>query len=574
MILKNLKNLKTGTKLTLGFGLIILFAVIICVQGVIGISKLYKQTSKIERLGDVRANYNLARLYGRTMAHTKNLAFGEKADSAIASAISGLELLKEQASSDEKVIAEQTISALNNYRSVFSESRKNIEIYNGVIAKGQALGDKMRETLQSANMSETSPVSFYFIQARLYATSFFAYGKPELLPLAHNSISKAIEVNNGNSVFADVLSAYQDNLKTFESTALQQALIDQRIVPIGSEITSLFTSLNQESRTTAFEIKASIMVITSVLFILVLITSFVISWLNTRYFTTMLNKGVALASNFAAGNITFNNFTQEELELKDEMGDLILSLSNMSGKIREIVNRIQTGAESVSLASAQISESTQQLSQGANQQAASTEEASSSMEEMYASIQQNSDNANTADRIAQKSADGIRNLSIASEKSLNSVKEIVTKIDIINDIAFQTNLLALNAAVEAARAGEQGKGFAVVAAEVRRLAERSKLAANDIVELSKVCLSVTEETVQQLNAIVPDIEKNNTLVQEISLSSKEQTSGADQINVAIQQLNQITQQNAAASEELATSSEELASQAEHLKDVVSYFKIG
>ncbi|HYX08185.1 MAG TPA: methyl-accepting chemotaxis protein, partial [Bacteroidales bacterium] len=145
---------------------------------------------------------------------------------------------------------------------------------------------------------------------------------------------------------------------------------------------------------------------------------------------------------------------------------------------------------------------------------------------------------------------------------------------IINDIAFQTNILALNAAVEAARAGEHGKGFAVVAAEVRKLAERSKVAADEIVSLSVKSVKTTEDAGNMIDDLIPEIQKTARLVQEITAASLEQNSGADQVNGAIQQLNQVTQQNAAASEELATSAEEMANQAEQLRDSISFFRIG
>ncbi len=252
---------------------------------------------------------------------------------------------------------------------------------------------------------------------------------------------------------------------------------------------------------------------------------------------------------------------------------LMESLSNMVVKLQETVMDIINGANNIAEASMQMSSTSQQLSQGATEQASSTEEVSSSMEEMSSNIMQNSDNALQTEKISVFAVEGINKVATASNQSLNSIKDIAQKITIINDIAFQTNILALNAAVEAARAGEHGKGFAVVAAEVRKLAERSKVAADEIDVLSKASVGVTENAVKLMDGLLPEIQKTSKLVQEIAAASQEQNSGADQINGAIQQLNSVTQQNAAASEELASGAEELAGQAEQLKDVISFFQI-
>ena len=261
------------------------------------------------------------------------------------------------------------------------------------------------------------------------------------------------------------------------------------------------------------------------------------------------------------------------MDQKDEIGQLADSLTLMLNKLNEIVHNIRTGTDSIAAASGQISSSSQMLSQGATEQASSTEEVSSSMEEMASNIQHNMDNARQTEGISVKATDSMMAMSKIAKESFDSIRTIAEKITIINDIAFQTNLLALNAAVEAARAGEHGRGFAVVAAEVRKLAERSKMAANEIETLSKNSLKVTEESKHMMDSLVPEIQKTSMLVQEIASASIEQNAGADQINSAIQQLNLVTQQNAASSEELATSAEELSSQAESLKETVTYFTI-
>jgi methyl-accepting chemotaxis protein len=156
---------------------------------------------------------------------------------------------------------------------------------------------------------------------------------------------------------------------------------------------------------------------------------------------------------------------------------------------------------------------------------------------------------------------------------VSAMKEIASRISIIEEIARQTNLLALNAAIEAARAGEHGRGFAVVASEVRKLAERSQVAAGEISKLSTISVDVAEKAGTMLARLVPDIQKTAELVQEISAASKEQTTGADQINSSIQQLNQVIQQNAGAGEEMSSTAEELSSQAEQLQSTISFFKL-
>jgi methyl-accepting chemotaxis protein len=152
------------------------------------------------------------------------------------------------------------------------------------------------------------------------------------------------------------------------------------------------------------------------------------------------------------------------------------------------------------------------------------------------------------------------------------MKEITSKIGIIDDIAFQTNMLALNATIEAARAGEHGKGFAVVATEVGKLAERSQVAAQEISTVAIDSVGLAEKAGGLLDAIVPSIKKTSDLVQEISAASQEQSTGVSQINTAMTQLSQTTQQNAAASEELAATSHEMGSQAQALQQTMSFFK--
>ena len=282
-----------------------------------------------------------------------------------------------------------------------------------------------------------------------------------------------------------------------------------------------------------------------------------------------LVKGVTLARAVAGGDLTM----KIDVSQKDEIGQLSQALNEMIVQISSVVGDVTSASDNVAAGSQELSASSEEMSQGATEQAAAAEEASSSMEQMSANIRQNSDNAMQTEKIAVKSSEDAKSGGTAVAATVKAMKEIADKISIIEEISRQTNLLALNAAIEAARAGEHGKGFAVVASEVRKLAERSQSAAAEISDLSSSSVEVAENAGEMLNQMVPDIQRTAELVQEIAASCKEQDTGADQVNKAIQQLDQVIQQNASASEEMASTSEELSSQASQLQDTISFFKV-
>ena len=303
--------------------------------------------------------------------------------------------------------------------------------------------------------------------------------------------------------------------------------------------------------------------------VIILVLSSVVYGMVHRMVVIPAKQSAEVASNIAAGDLR----QRVPAKSQDELGRLSHEINTMADGLEKLIMDIRRSAAENATIAGQVAEGSSHMSDGTTQQAASAEEASLSVEEMNATIRQNADNAMQTEKIAQKSAKDAEEGGKAVTLTISAMKEIAHKISIIEEIARQTNLLALNAAIEAARAGEHGKGFAVVASEVRKLAERSQMAAREISELSSTSVGVAEEAGAMIGKLVPDIQKTAELVQEISAASKEQMSGADQINGAIQQLNQVIQQNAGVAEEMSSTGEMLSSQADRLLNMVSVFKV-
>lgn len=300
-----------------------------------------------------------------------------------------------------------------------------------------------------------------------------------------------------------------------------------------------------------------------------------IALLITYFFARIIAKPITKIA-FALKDISDGNLgikIDDGLISNDEIGLLASSLSQMLEKLRKVVAEILRNAKNLDNASNILNNTSQQMSHGSGLQASSTNRISSTMEEIVANVEQNIKNSKITSETASKVHDKILEVSKKAESAVKANKLINEKVGIISDIALQTNILALNAAVESARAGEQGKGFAIVASEVRKLAERSKVAAEEIISLSESTKTISNITGESLSSTIPDIENTAKLVHNITTAGIEQRMGVEQVNNAMQQLNEVSQQNASTSEELAGTSEELNAQAMHLKELISYFKL-
>ncbi|MBK8806594.1 MAG: HAMP domain-containing protein [Bacteroidales bacterium] len=608
----NFKDLKLGTKLGIGFGSIIVIAALLGELAIMSMRGVKQESTFLsnEYLPEVKIANELQRVANKLMYEMRGYGFTEE-EAYHQSAIQEMETIKESLKQAEELAS--NAEKLENLESELAKIKDESNVYFDLVAQTVVLNkslasdrtemDKnatefakncqtyleaqqgqLRSERNSGKVSESRLVKIEKItqildegnQVRIINFKSQALRDPKLYDEALSKFSgiyselekiKAdtkLDVNlnrletikHGAVGYEQAMNSFKTNWLKREDVAVARTKAGNMLVAsCQSVVEAGIVSSASSAKSSVSLLNASYLYLAIALLSTILIGFFLALYL-TKLITKPLKQGVDFAESLAKGDLT----ATIDVNQKDEIGVLANALKSMALQVKVVIDSVKSAASQIAAAS-------EQLTQNAQEQASSTEEASSSMEQMASNIQQNTDNAQQTESIAKKAATEIKDGYESVSKTVISMKEIADKIAIIGEIAEKTDLLAINAAIEAARAGEHGKGFAVVATEVRKLAERSQIAADEINKLSKISVQIAEKTGQQMAEIVPEIEKTSKLVQEIAAASREQSAGTDQVNAAIQQLNQANQENAA-------SSEELSSQAQQMREQVDFFKTG
>lgn len=368
------------------------------------------------------------------------------------------------------------------------------------------------------------------------------------------------------------VEAYRTAFETLAERIRQQQEAEQKMITANDFIRTLSNEVKQTlERGRQIKVRNTVIlavVITGAAIVLSILIAVFIATGTVNQLGADPSLVAEIADTVATGDLSVK-FLQHGERVKG----VLAAMQAMVSQLRDLVVQVRQASINVAERSLAMDTRSKTLSQGATEQAAAAGQASSSMEEMAANIKRNAENAIRTEQIAIKMAQDAEQVEQAVTKTVNAMHDIAQKITATEDIARQTRMLSLNATIEAARAQDHGKGFGVVAAEVRSLAERSQKLAQEINALAGQNVNIAEQTGEMLTKLIPDIRRTVEFVQEITAASREQDTGANQVNQAIQQLNMVIQQNTALSEDISTAAHELTRQSEQLQSTMRVFRI-
>ncbi len=605
-IINRFTNLKVSKKLFFGFSIVLLVTLAILVSGLLGLANIQDKVKKNGHTTDLFNALSEVRLGRTNFQYTLDQKYLDQINAAtrrmqgIAADMDTLSW-----SQEGKKALDDTVNAVNSYvaslepfTKALSEKKISEQKLNTQgLCDNSELASKLSRngTLDAQHALVAAQIAFIMSDIDSQMSLYKQHPTEELM----NGIRKRLETAKSDTgqllpIASEEQKVWlQSGLEDMQSVAVelvnyksvwdqQAALSDtltDKAITLTQAIQTLF-SMQQKKVTDTVE---SVQLQMGIVAVIGIALGVLLAMGITLSVTRPLNETLRVAELIARGDLT-STLTSTR---RDEPGLLMQAVSTMNSNLKNIINDVRDGVDSVARSSSEIAAGNMDLSARTEQQSAAVVETAASMEELTSTVALNAENANHARLLADEASQNATEGSTISLKVIETMKSVrdsshrISEITtVINSIAFQTNILALNAAVEAARAGDQGKGFAVVAAEVRTLAQRSAQSAKEIENLINESVvyvdngfHLVESAGVAMNRIETSVSQVRDIMNEIAAATDEQSRGISQIAQAMAEMDTTTQQNAALVEESSAAASSLEDQAVQLEKVVSIFRV-